>query len=171
MQTLSIISVNIWQMLISLANLAILYWLISKFLYKPVKNMLEKRQSTIDGAYKEAEDAKNKALSDKEAYEQKLLDAKTEADGMLEEATQIARNREDKIIKDAKTEAEGIINRAREQAELETKKAENAIKDEIVKVGTLIAEKMIDREISAQDHKNMIDSFIEEIGDDNEGNN
>ena len=43
MQTLSIISVNIWNMLISLANLAILYWLISKFLYKPVKNMLEKR--------------------------------------------------------------------------------------------------------------------------------
>ena len=171
MQTLSIISVNIWQMLISLANLAILYWLISKFLYKPVKNMLEKRQSTIDGAYKEAEDAKNKALSDKEAYEQKLLDAKNEADGMLEEATVIARNREDKIIKDAKAEAEGIINRAKEQAELETKKAENAIKDEIVKVGTLIAEKMIDREISVEDHKNMIDSFIEEIGDNNEGNN
>ena len=171
MQTLSIISVNIWQMLISLANLAILYWLISKFLYKPVKNMLEKRQSTIDGAYKEAEDAKNKALSDKEAYEQKLLGAKIEADGMLEEATAIARNREDKIIKDAKAEAEGIIKRAKEQAELETKKAEDAIKDEIVKVGTLIAEKMIDREISVEDHKNMIDSFIEEIGDNNEGNN
>lgn len=170
MQTLSIISVNIWQMLISLANLAILYWLIRKFLYKPVKNMLEKRQSTIDGAYQEAEDAKNKALSDKEAYEKKLLGAKKEADSMLEDAIFVARGREDRIIKEAKEEAEGIIRRARENAELETKKAEKAIKEEIVKVGTLIAEKMIDREISAEDHKNMIDSFIEEIGEDNEGN-
>lgn len=170
MQTLSIISVNIWQMLISLANLAILYWLISKFLYKPVKNMLEKRQSTIDGTYKDAQDAKNKALSDKEAYEQKLLHAKKEADSMIEEATFVARNREDKIIRDAKDEAESIIKRAKENAELETQKAEKAIKDEIIKVGTLIAEKMIDREISPQDHKNMIDSFIEEIGEENEGN-
>ena len=170
MQTLSIISVNIWQMLISLANLAILYWLISKFLYKPVKNMLEKRQNAIDGAYKDAEEAKNKAISDKDAYEQKLMGAKKEADSMIEEATYVAKKREDKIIREAKAEAEGIIKRAKENAELETQKAENAIKDEIVKVGTLIAEKMIDREISAEDHKNMIDSFIEEIGEENEGN-
>ncbi len=165
MQTLSIISVNIWNMLISLANLAILYWLIRKFLYKPVKNMLEKRQSTIDGAYKEAEDAKNKALSDKEAYELKLKSAKKDADSMIEEASAVAKAREDRIIKEAKEEAEGIIKRAKENAELETKKAEKAIKEEIVKVGTLIAEKMIDREISPQDHQNMIDSFIEEIGE------
>jgi len=170
MQTLSIISVNIWQMLISLANLALLYWLIRKFLYKPVKNMLEKRQSTIDGAFKDAEDAKNKALSDREAYEKKLHDAKKEADSMIEEAVLIARGREEKIVKDAKEEADGIIRKAKEDAELETKKAEKAIKEEIVKVGTLIAEKMIDREINAEDHKNMIDSFIEEIGEDNEGN-
>ena len=165
MQNLSIISVNIWNMLISLANLAILYWLISKFLYKPVKNMLEKRQSTIESAYLDAENAKNKALSDKEAYEKKLQTAKKEADSMIEDAALIAKGREDRIIKEAKEEAEGIIRKAKENAELETKKAEKAIKDEIVKVGTLIAEKMIDREIKADDHKNMIDSFIEEIGE------
>ena len=37
MQSLSIISVNIWQILISFANLAILTWIIKKFLFKPVK--------------------------------------------------------------------------------------------------------------------------------------
>ena len=45
------------------------------------------------------------------------------------------------------------------------------MKEEIVKVGTLLAEKMLEREISEKDHKDLIDSFIEEIGEKNEGNN
>ena len=48
--------------------------------------------------------------------------------------------------------------------ELEKKKAEQEIKGEIVSVSTLLAEKLLEREISEDDHKAMIDSFIEEIG-------
>jgi len=48
MQTLEVISVNLWQILISLLNLLILFLLFKKFLFKPVNNMLAKRQSEID---------------------------------------------------------------------------------------------------------------------------
>ena len=75
------------------------------------------------------------------------------------------------IIAEAKNDAEGIISRAKESAELELKKAEQGMKEEIVKVGTLLAEKMLEREINENDHKDLIDSFIEEIGENNEGNN
>ena len=51
MQTLDVISINLWQVLVSLANLVLLFLLVKKFLYKPVKEMLEQRQSTIDGEY------------------------------------------------------------------------------------------------------------------------
>ena len=43
MQTLDIISVNIWQIIISLSNLVILFLLVKKFLFKPVKSMIAKR--------------------------------------------------------------------------------------------------------------------------------
>ncbi len=171
MQTLDVISINLWDVLISLANLTILYLLVKKFLYKPVKKMLEARQAEIDKNYLDSENAKFDAESAKESYEKKLSDAKSEADSLIQSAVNSARFREEEIISEAKSEADGIISRAKTDAELEIKKAEQGIKDEIVKVGTLLAEKMLEREISASDHKDLIDSFIEEIGDGNEGNN
>ena len=59
-QTLDIISVNLWAMAASLLNLVILLLLIKKFLYNPVKKMLEDRQNTIEGDYAAAEKAKAK---------------------------------------------------------------------------------------------------------------
>ncbi len=165
MQYLDVISLNLWQTLVSLSNLLILFLLIKKFLYKPVKNMLSNRQATIDGKYSEAEAAKTQALSDKKTYEDKLSGAQSEADGIIQDATIAAREREKKIISDAKDRADGIIRQAEADAALEMKKSEESIKEQIVQVSTLLTEKMLEREISADDHKKMIDSFIEGIGD------
>ena len=168
MQTLDVISVNIWNILIALSNLAILFFLVKKFLYKPVKNMLEKRRGAIDKEYSDAETAKADALRDKEAYAEKLSNARSEADAIISSAVSVAKARENEIVEDARKEAEGILHKAREDAELEMRRAEGAIKDEIVDVSTLLTEKLLEREISVDDHKELIDSFIEKIGDDNE---
>ena len=47
-QSLDVISFNLWQVIISLANLLILFLILKKFLYKPVKNIMAKRQSELD---------------------------------------------------------------------------------------------------------------------------
>lgn len=170
MQTLDVISINLWQMLVSLANLVLLFMLVKKFLYKPVKKMLETRQNTIDGKYSDAEKAKEDALSTKQMYEDKLSTAKAEADGIIKSAANTAKARENEIILKAKEEAEIIVNQAHEDAELEKKKAQDSIKQEIVQVSTLLTGKMLEREINAQDHKQIIDSFIEGIGDEHDAN-
>lgn len=170
MQSLDVISVNLWQILASLANLVILFLLIKKFLYKPVKNMLQTRQSTIDGEYAAAEEAKEQALKEKTAYEEKLSTAKKEADNVIQTAVDTAALREKEILADAKEKADGIVRKAKEDADLEKRKAEESIKQEIIEVGTLLAEKMLEREINAADHKQIIDSFLDSIGDENDGN-
>lgn len=170
MQTLDVISINLWQILVSLLNLIILFLIIKKFLYNPVKKMLENRQKTIDGDYSAAEEAKKQALSDKKAYEEKLSAAKAEADSVIQSAVDTAHSREDEILAAAKVKADSIVRQAENEAELQKRKAEEEIKREIVSVSTLLTEKMLEREISAEDHKRMIDSFIEGIGDENDGN-
>lgn len=170
MQTLDVISVNLWQMLASLLNLVLLFLLVKKFLYKPVKKMLEQRQSTIEGNFAEAEKAKEAALLDQKAYEEKLADAKGEADRVIKSAVDIAAQREREILEDAKEKADGIIRRAEADAILEKKKAEDAIRREIVEVSSALTEKMLEREITKDDHKQLIDSFIESIGEDDETN-
>lgn len=165
MQSLPIISINLWEMLFALLNLLILYLLVKKFLYKPVKKMLAQRQETIDNEYKDAEEAKKKALSDKKTYEEKLSVAKSEADSLIQSAVQTAQAREQQILAEAKEKADSMIRQAEADTNLELKKAEQTIKEEIISVGTALAGKVLERELNPDDHKKLIDSLIDEIGE------
>ena len=168
-QSLDVISVNLWQVLISLANLILLFLILKKFLYKPVKETLAKRQSELDEKYSSAKKADEQAQQSKELWEEKLKSAAEESAAMLSSAAENARYREEKIISEAKEQADGIIRRAKAEADLEMKKAADGIKREIVEVSGALTEKMIGREINEEDHRNLIDSFIEKIGDEDVG--
>ncbi len=165
MQSLPIISINLWEMLFALLNLLILYLLVKKFLYKPVKKMLAQRQATIDQEYKDAKDAKEQALSHKELYEEKLSNAQSEADSLIQSAVQTAEAREAELLAEAKEKADSIRRQAEADAKLELIKAEQTIKEEIANVGTLLAEKVLERELNEDDHKKLIDSLIDEMGE------
>ena len=170
MQTLDIISVNLWQILISLANLLLLFLAVKKFLYKPVKKMLDDRQNTIDGQYDAANKAKEEALSDKKEYEERLKTAKAEADNVIKSAVNTANEREKAILAEAKLKAENILRKAEEDAVIERKKAKDTIKKEIVEVSSVLTEKVLEREVKDSDHQHFIDSFIESIGEDDGAN-
>lgn len=169
LQSLDVISVNLWSILISFANLILLFFLVKKFLFQPVKRILAKRQSEIDAHYMEAEEAERKASADKDSWAKKMQTAEDEANAILHDATENAKSRGDKIVSEAKTVAEGIIRQAEFEAELEHKKAVDEIKREIVEVSGALAEKVLEREIDTADHRDLIDSFIEKIGDDDGG--
>lgn len=165
MQTLEVISVNLWQILISLLNLLILFLLFKKYLFKPVMNMLAKRQSEIDARYEEADEAKRVAEEDKALWDEKIGTVKAEADDMIKKAQDSAKHQSETIVAKAKEQADSIVRQAETQAQLEMQKAQETIKQEIVEVSTALANKLLEREINADDHRDLIDSFIEKIGD------
>ena len=162
---MSIISVNIWQILISLANLILLFLILKKFLYKPVQKMLDERRAQIDSDYADAESAKQNAEQKDAELTERLANAKAEAEGIVKEAADMAKARGDKIVEDARATADGIIRQAEEDAELERKRVGETIKEQIIDVSTALAEKMLEREVNADDHKALIDDFIDKIGE------
>ena len=168
MQTLDVISVNIWQILISLTNLFLLFIILKKFLFKPVKKVLVKRQSEIDEQYSAA--AKTQAMADesKAHWESQLSTANAQANEIIKKAADTAKLREEKVLAEAKERADSIIRSAQSEADLELKKAADGIKREIVEVSGALTEKMLEREINTDDHRALIDSFIEEMGDGND---
>ena len=165
MQNLDIISVNIWQILIALLNLTILFLLLKKFLYKPVEKTLKKRQQEIDEQYSKADITNKDAENLKAEYETRLNGAKIKAENIINDAAAAAQTRSDKIVDDAHAQPDAIINRAKTQAELEKARAEEDIKEQIIDVSSHLAEKLLSREINADDHKDLIDSFIDKIGE------
>lgn len=165
MQTLDVISVNLWQILISLINLVLLFLIVKKFLYKPVRKVLEQRQNEIDKLYEEASESRLSARADEEEWNRKIQLADSKANEIISDAQSKANLRKNDIISEAKQTAEGIIRQAENDAELERKKAEADIKTEIVDISAKMAQKILEREINMDDHKDIIDSFVENKGD------
>ena len=167
-QSLDVISVNIWHIVISLANLVLLFLLVKKFLYKPVLKVMEERRSEIQEGYDAAAAAQADAEANKAHWDEKMLSAQEKADAMIKDAADTAKLRSNKILADAKDRADNIVAEAQTQAALERKNAEAGIRKEIVVVSTEIAEKMLEREINDDDHRQLIDSFLNTIGDAND---
>ena len=168
MQTLDIISINLWQTLISLANLLIIFLILKKFFYKPVNKVLAERRALLDKQYADAQKAEDEARANKAEWEEKMQGAEDEAESILKEATVRAERRGEKIVEEAKEKAGVIVRTAEVEAELERKKAREGIKREIVDVSSCLSEKILEREIKTSDHKKLIDSFISEIGEGDE---
>ena len=168
MQTLDVISVNIWQILISLSNLYLLFLIVKHFLLKPVKAVLAERQRELDTQYAAAEDARTAALADRREWEAKIREADEEAGAILQSAADRAKYRGEALIAEAQLRADSIVRMAENEADLERKKAVEDVKREIVEVSGVLTEKILGREINTDDHRDLILSFIEKIGDGNE---
>ena len=162
---LEIISVNIWTILASLANLGILYWGLKKFLYKPVKNVIAARQAELQAQYDAAAAAEQTANESRDAYVAKLDGAQAEADGIIHEATATANRRGEKIVAEAREKAAGIVRQGELEAEMEKKKAQESIRRDITEVSAALAEQLLGREMTSRDHDALIDSFLQGIGD------
>lgn len=164
-ETLELISLDFWQSLMSIINLFILFLIVKKFLFKPVTNILNKRESEVKSIYSEAENLKSEAQTNKDTYEEKLRNAKAETDLMIKNATERAQHRSEDIIKEAAAEAENQKRKAENDIYLAKKKAVDDMNANVTEMVIDLAKQVVGKEINPDIHKNLIDSAIEELGD------
>jgi F-type H+-transporting ATPase subunit b len=152
-------------MLFAWANLLILYFVLRKLLFNPIKNMIDSRQKEIDDMYDNAEKNKAEAEEMRESYEKKLESATEESEEILRSAQRRALLREEEILKEAAEQARRTKERAEEQIALEKRQAMNDIKDEVSAIAIQIAEAVVARDVKAEEHEKLIDGFIDTMGD------
>ena len=158
------VGVNLWTMIFAWINLLILYFILKKILFKPIKNMIDSRQKEVDDMYKGAEEAKESAEKMRAEYEEKLSRANEESEEILKSAQRRALLKEEEILKEANAEASRTLERAEEQIALEKKRALNEVKDEVSEMAIGIASAVIERDVKADEHEAMIDEFIKSMG-------
>lgn len=161
----AIIGVNPWTALFTFLNMIITFLILGKFLFKPVKKMIDDRQKEIDDTYAEAEKSREDAKELKEEYEGRLDSAKSERDEIIREAVVTAGKRSDEIIADARRDAEAIRAKAERDVAQEKKKAMNELKSSIAGISIDIAEKVCEKEIDEKKHRSLIDDFVKKIGE------
>ena len=162
------VGVNWFTMLAAWCNLLILFLFLKKLLFKPLKNMIDSRQKEIDDMYADAEGSKAEAAELKSEYEAKLENANNESEEILKSAMRRAKLREEEILKEANEKAARTVERAYEQVELEKRRAINEVKNEVSEMAIGIASAVIERDVKGDEHKDLIDSFIDNMGDGND---
>lgn len=164
-QTLEVISVNIWQIVLSLLNLLIMFLIIKKFLFKPVKKMMDERKKQVERIYDDANRDRQDAASMKKDYEEHLATARAEADAIVRRATETANARNDAIIAEANAEAAHLKQKAETEINMEKRRMLREVRGEISDLAVSIASKVVEKEIDRKAYDGFVDDFIENVGE------
>ena len=161
----SFIGVNFWTALFVLLNFLLLFFVAKKFLFKPVKDMIDSRQQEINDMYAEADAAKANAEAMETEYKSRLATAQETSDTLVKEAMARGKNREEEIIRQANREADAIREKAAQDIAREKAKALNDAKDEISSIALEIAGKVIGESMDDTKQQKLVDSFLAELGE------
>lgn len=159
------VGVNPWTALFTLLNTLTIYFVAKKFLFGPVMKIIQDRQKEIDTMYLEAGEAKDSALALEQEYQTRLAEAQQTGDTLVKEAMLRGKNREEEILRQANREADAIRQKAAADIAREKKKALNDAKDEISGIALEIAGKVVGATLDADRQKQLVDSFLEELGE------
>ncbi len=159
------VGVDFWTALFVLLNTLAVFFVAKKFLFVPVKKMIDARQKEIDDMYTQAATAEENAKALESAYKEKLAVANEASERIVKEAVARGQSREEEIIRQANAEASAIMDKAAADIAMEKKKALNDAKDEISDIAVAIAEKVVGRELKKTDQDKMVNDFIDELGE------
>ena len=151
----------LWQVV----NFLILLFLLKKFAYKPILDMLDERKKSIEDAINNAETAKNEAEKMRKEYETRLAEAKQEAQEIMAKATKLGEEMKREIVENAQSEATKAIQKAQEEINREKDLAIAALRDEVAVLAVMAAGQVLGKAISVEDHEKLVKEFVSEVGD------
>jgi F-type H+-transporting ATPase subunit b len=156
--------INTFQLIATIINFAILYFILRHFLFKRVNDTISNRQNEIINKINKTEDDMKKAEELRIENENNLKQARQQGKTIVEEYKIKAEKVSSDVLKEAHEEAETIIVRAKTEAEREKEKAADEIKNQVVDLAVLISSKALEESINEEQHRRLIKDFIAKVG-------
>jgi len=153
-----------WGLLIAqIFNVVLLVWLLTRYLYRPVLNVLNERTRRIQESLRETEQVKEQLARANQDYDQKLAQARQEAAGILGQAQERAKIQEAEIIAQARQEADRIRSEARELAVQERDQLMRDLKNQMADLVTATASRVLGAELKSN-HDQLIEESLASLG-------
>lgn len=142
-------SLIFWELL----SFGVLLWVLYKFALPPILETLETRERKIRESLDQAEQNRIAAERKLKEYESKLQAAAKEVETLMAEAKQKAQRLLDENEQRLRIESQRIKEETTQDIERERRKALQDIKKETAELAILVAEKVIGRSVSDDDHR------------------
>ncbi len=141
----------------------LLVFILAKFAWKPLLKMLQDREDMVRSSLEDAEKAKSELERLNEESEAIMAKARSEAQSILADGKAAAEKVKDDIIAKSKEQANKIREDAGNQIQVEKDKAISEIKKEVVNLTLLVAEKLIQKNLSDADNKSLIEKSLKKV--------
>ena len=145
-------------------NLLVFFLLLRHFLYKPVSKFMQEREANFAREREQLDSARDEANVLKAKYETSIKNARLDAEHIADERRKVAEREAEELHKKAKQDAQSILSDAMHQAMTEREGMMNELKSQTAELAVDIAGKILEREVTQEDHQRIIDSFFDKVG-------
>lgn len=154
--------VDPYWILVAIVQFGVLFWLLQRFLWRPVLTALRERTTKIRQGLEAAEAARREREQMKEEVERLLGEARREAAAIAERTTKAAEDAAAAIAAEAKQDADRIRERARTDAEQLHRQAISQLRGEVAAMAVLAAGRILGREVDERAHRELIERSVDE---------
>ena len=153
------------NLLYTVVNILVMYALLRKFLFKPVQDVIAKRQQMVDANLADAETSKKEAAETMNAAQEKLRNVDNEAAARREESAQQAEKQKEQLLAEAQRQADAIVAEGKAAAEAERASKLRQADAQIADLTRTMCAKVLERNLTQQDDARMLDDLLQKAGE------
>jgi len=148
----------------NMITVIVLFLILRKVFFEKVHNFMVARQNAIKDAYDNADAVNRKADERLDTYNKRIAHIESEGRDIIKNAKLKAEKQASEIIEEANKKAEAIIEHAVKEIEKEKVHAVSDMKNQIIMLSILAAEKIMEKDLKTEGHEAFIDNIIEQAG-------
>ena len=155
--------INYTLLIAQMINFGILFWVLYKFVYKPILKVLDDRRTKIERSLDEAKKIEQRTQALEVEVNTEIGRAKKEADRLVAEAREIGEKVRAELLTKTQSEAEAILAKARRDIELERVEMNKSIKEYVVTTSLLVVEKVLSQKLSTELRQDITSEAINKL--------
>ena len=159
----SMISINA-TLILTVLNFILLIVVLRAILIKPMMKFLDERAKKIDESLRQADENAKRAEEMVAEHDQIVAEARSKSSEIVETAMSQASSESRAIVADAREKAQATIDTAREEIMMEAERIKQDLRKEVASMTVKLAGKVLEREISEKDHRELINKSLDIMG-------
>ena len=159
----SLITVIPGLMIWTLVCFVIAYLVLRRYAFGPIQKMIDERRDRIHRSIEQAEQSRDEAAKLLEEHRAMLVQARKQAEDILEDARKVAESQRERLRGELESDRVRRLAETERQITSETQRALDQIKNEIAELALITTAKVTGKVLTAEDHRRLIDSAVEEL--------
>ena len=158
-----LVSPSVGLMIWTLIAVSVTFWVLYKYAFPRIQDALDRRQRAIEEAIAQAERARAESATLLEEYRQRLREARTQSEEIVQRARKAAEEHQRESLDAARHQREELLEQTRRDIQAETRRALDEIRKEVANLTVVATEKVTRKALGDEDHRRLIEEALQEV--------